>query len=86
MGIFATGQAYEQLLLRLYGSPLPEARDHADMILAELKTVMPSFVARVERSDRGGEWIDYLRKRDEAARRCRAERLGRARAEGGGPW
>ena len=64
MGIFATGQAYEQLLLRLYASPLPEARDYADMILAELKAVMPSFVARVERPDRGGEWIDYLRERD----------------------
>ena len=28
MGIFATGQAYEQLLLRLLASPLPEARDY----------------------------------------------------------
>ena len=60
MGIFASGQAYEQLLLRLYSSPLPEARDYADMILAELKAVMPSFVARVERPDRGGAWISYL--------------------------
>jgi thymidylate synthase ThyX len=69
MGIFATGQAYEQLLLRLYTSPLPEARDYADMILGELKSVMPSFVARVERPDRGGEWIEYLRRREDAARR-----------------
>ena len=75
MGVFATGQAYEQLLLRLYSSPLPEARAYADMILAELKAVMPSFVARVERPDRGGEWIDYLRERDSAARRW-AGRLG----------
>ena len=37
VGIFASGQAYEQLLLRLYASPLPEARDYADMILAELQ-------------------------------------------------
>ena len=28
VGIFATGQAYEQLLLRLFASPLPEARDY----------------------------------------------------------
>jgi thymidylate synthase ThyX len=75
MGIFATGQAYEQLLLRLYSSPLPEARVYADMILGELKSVMPSFVARVERPDRGGEWIDYLRRRDAAAARW-ARRLG----------
>jgi thymidylate synthase ThyX len=75
VGIFASGQAYEQLLLRLYASPLPEARDYADMILAELKTVMPSFVARVERPDRGGEWISYLRSRSDAASRW-AGRLG----------
>jgi len=87
MGIFATGQAYEQLLLRLYTSPLPEACEYADMILGELKSVMPSFVARVERPDRGGEWIHYLREREDAARRW-ASRMGldRARAdEGSGP-
>jgi thymidylate synthase ThyX len=79
MGIFATGQAYEQLLLRLYASPLPEARDYADMILAELKAIMPSFVARVERPERGGEWISYLEARGAAAERW-ARRLGLDRA------
>jgi thymidylate synthase ThyX len=75
MGIFATGQAYEQLLLRLHASPLPEARDYAEMILAELKAVIPSFVARVERPDRGGEWIAYLEERDRASGRL-AARVG----------
>jgi thymidylate synthase ThyX len=79
MGLFATGQAYEQLLLRLYASPLPEARDYADMILRELKAVMPSFVARVERPDRGGEWVSYLEERGAAAERW-AARLGLDRA------
>jgi thymidylate synthase ThyX len=87
MGIFATGQAYEQLLLRLFASPLPEARDYADMILRELKAVMPSFVARVERPDRGGEWVSYLREREAAAERW-AARLGldrQRRAADAGP-
>jgi len=79
VGIFATGQAYEQLLLRLHASPLPEARDYARMILSELKAVMPSFVARVERPDRGGEWIAYLEERERAADRW-AARLGLDRA------
>ncbi|HEY1274107.1 MAG TPA: FAD-dependent thymidylate synthase [Thermoleophilaceae bacterium] len=82
MGMFATGQAYEQLLLRLMASPLPEARDYGHMILSELKAVMPSFVARVERPDRGGEWIDYLEQRERAADRW-AARLGLDRARGG---
>jgi thymidylate synthase ThyX len=80
VGIFASGQAYEQLLLRMMASPLPEARHFASMILEELKKVMPSFVARVERPDRGGEWIAYLEGRREAAER-QVERLGLDRRE-----
>jgi thymidylate synthase ThyX len=75
VGIFASGQAYEQLLLRMLASPLPEARSFASMILEELKKVMPSFVARVDRPDRGGEWIAYLESRREAAERW-VSRLG----------
>ncbi len=65
VGIYASGQAYEQLIMRLLASPLPEARDYGGMILAELKQVMPSFVSRVDRPDRGGEWIAYLERRRE---------------------
>jgi thymidylate synthase ThyX len=66
VGIYASGQAYEQLLLRLMASPLPEAREYGGMILRELQQVMPSFVSRVERPDRGGEWVTYLQRRREA--------------------
>ncbi|HET8975437.1 MAG TPA: FAD-dependent thymidylate synthase [Solirubrobacterales bacterium] len=75
VGIFASGQAYEQMLLRMLASPLPEARAFASQILEELKKVMPSFVARVERPDRGGEWVSYLEQRRDAAERWVA-RLG----------
>ena len=64
MGIYASGQTYEQLILHLLAHPLPEARDYGAMILDAVKAVMPSFVARVERPDRGGEWVSYLRERD----------------------
>ena len=75
MGIYATGQAYEQLILHLLGHPLPEARHYGDLILDAIKAVMPSFVARVERPERGGEWIGYLQRRREAGERW-AARLG----------
>jgi len=65
VGIYASGQAYEQLIMRLLASPLPEARDYGAMILAELQRVMPSFVSRVDRPERGGEWISYLQARRE---------------------
>jgi thymidylate synthase ThyX len=75
MGIFATGQTYEQLILHLLAHPLPEARDAGVGILDAVKAVMPSFVSRVERPDRGGEWVHYLRERDAAAARW-VQRLG----------
>jgi thymidylate synthase ThyX len=84
MGIFATGQTYEQLLLRLFASPLPEARIYGEMILTELKKVIPSFVARVDRPERGGEWIGYLEERRRVAHRW-AARLGLGEARAGEP-
>ncbi|HEV7398944.1 MAG TPA: FAD-dependent thymidylate synthase [Solirubrobacterales bacterium] len=80
VGIYASGQAYEQLLLRLMASPLPEAREYGGMILGELKQVMPSFVSRVERPDRGGEWVSYLEQRREQTEQWVA-RLGLDRRE-----
>jgi thymidylate synthase ThyX len=74
MGIFATGQTYEQLILHLLAHPLPEARSYGQMILEQIKAVMPSFVARVERPERGGEWVSYLETRARAGERW-AERL-----------
>lgn len=75
VGIYASGQAWEQLLLRLMASPLPEARRVGDLILAELGQVIPSFVSRVDRPDRGGEWISFLKDRRERTER-RVARLG----------
>jgi thymidylate synthase ThyX len=75
MGIFATGQTYEQLVLHLLAHPLPEARAYGEMILEELRAVIPSFVSRVERPDRGGEWIGYLESRARAGERW-SRRLG----------
>lgn len=80
MGIFASGQTYEQLILHLLAHPLPEARDYGTMLLGTIQDVMPSFVARVERPDRGGEWIAYLESRARAGRDL-AARLGIERDE-----
>ena len=60
VGIYGTGQAYEQLLLRMRSHPLPEARRYADMMLGELRKVIPSFLQRVDVPERGGEWSAYL--------------------------
>jgi thymidylate synthase ThyX len=80
MGIYATGQTYEQLILHLLGDPLPEARAYGSMILDAIKATMPSFVSRVERPDRGGEWVAYLERRRAATEQWVA-RLGLDRRE-----
>jgi thymidylate synthase ThyX len=72
MGIFASGQTYEQLIMHLLAHPLPEARDYGERLLSEVQAVIPSFVARVPRPDRGGEWIEYLRDRGRAGDRWAA--------------
>jgi thymidylate synthase ThyX len=60
LGIFGSGQAYEALLLRMRANPLPEARSYADLLLHELRQVIPSFLERVDLPDRGGAWSRYL--------------------------
>jgi thymidylate synthase ThyX len=60
IGLYGTGQSYEQLLLRMRAHPLPEARSYADMMLTELRKVIPSFLQRVDVAERGGEWTSYL--------------------------
>ena len=60
VGIYGTGQAYEALLLRMRSHALPEARYYADLMLTELRKVIPSFLERVDREDRGVVWSDYF--------------------------
>lgn len=60
VGIYGSGQAYEALLLRMRAHPLPEARAYADLMLSELRKVIPSFLKRVDLPERGQAWSDYL--------------------------
>ncbi len=60
VGIYGTGQAYEQLLLRMRAHPLQEVRAYADLMLAELRKVIPAFLKRVDVPERGGVWSAYF--------------------------
>ncbi len=80
VGIFASGQSYEQLLLRLRGHGLAEARRVGDLMLDDLRRVIPSFLVRVDRPDRGGVWTEYL-----ASRRAEARAVAEALLVGSTP-
>ena len=60
LGIYGSGQAYEALLLRMRAHPLPEARSYADLMLTELRKVIPSFLRRVDLADRGVAASAYI--------------------------
>jgi thymidylate synthase ThyX len=61
VGIYGTGQSYEALLLRMRAHPLVEVRHTADLMLTELRKVIPAFLTRVDQPERGGRWSAYLR-------------------------
>jgi thymidylate synthase ThyX len=68
VGIYGSGQAYELLLLHMRTHPLPEAQAYAELMLTELRKVIPSFLTRVDRPERGDRWSAYLaERRDETA-------------------
>ncbi len=66
VGIYGTGQSYEALLLRMRAHPLPEAREYPRMMLEELRKVIPSFLQRVDRPERGGAWSGYMARNHES--------------------
>lgn len=60
VGMYGSGQAYESMLLRMRSLDLPEARYYADLMLLELRKVVPSFLKRVDLEDRGIATSEYL--------------------------
>ncbi|MPZ89281.1 MAG: thymidylate synthase [Nitriliruptorales bacterium] len=75
VGIFASGQAYEQMLIRLRGHELAEARQVGDALLIALRQVIPSFLTRVDRPDRGGAWTAHQASTRTATRAVATELL-----------
>lgn len=59
VGIFASGQALESLIMHLLSDELPEAREVGQKILDESRKVLPTFLERADKPDRGGAWIAY---------------------------
>jgi thymidylate synthase ThyX len=60
VGIYGTGQAYEMSLVRMRANPLREVQEYGEMMLGELRKIIPSFLTRVDLEDRGVRWSRYL--------------------------
>lgn len=72
LGIYGSGQAYEMLLLRMRSSAMLETRTYAQLMLQELRKIIPSFVVRIDRADRGVAWSEYLAETEKDTRDCAA--------------
>jgi dTMP kinase len=59
VGIFASGQALESLIMRLMADDSAEARDCGQSILNEARKIMPAFLERADKPERGGANIAY---------------------------
>lgn len=76
LGMFASGQAYENLLLRLRADNLAESHDVAARLLTQLRHVIPSFLTRVDREDRGVRWSTYMAERRNDVRQLAHDLVG----------
>jgi thymidylate synthase ThyX len=83
LGIYGSGQSYEALLLRMRAHPLPEVREYAEAMKAELVKVIPSFLKRLDVPDRGVAWSSYLRETKGATKDLVASYVGSITAEPG---
>ncbi len=59
VGIFASGQALESLIIHLLGDELPEAQDTGQQLLKESRKVLSSFLKRADLPERGGATQGY---------------------------
>jgi dTMP kinase len=59
VGIFASAQAIESLILHLLSDQSAEAREVGEQILTEARKVIPMFLERVDKPERGGALIAY---------------------------
>lgn len=59
VGIFASGQAIENLIMHLLSDELPEARKTGEDMLKQCREVMSTFLERADKPERGGAMVAY---------------------------
>ncbi len=59
VGIYGSGQAIESLIMHLQADELAEARTVGKQILDEARKVIPAFLERADKPERGGAAIAY---------------------------
>ncbi len=60
VGIYGSGQALEHMIMRLRASESDEARNTGTALLAEARKIIPTFLERADKPERGGATTAYL--------------------------
>jgi dTMP kinase len=83
VGIFASGQAYESLVMHLLSDELPEARLTGQKLLDQGREVIPMFLERADKPERGGAAIAYRASTSQAVKELAKEHLPDSHAHTG---
>lgn len=75
VGIFASGQALESLIMHLLSDELVEAQETGQKILEEARKTIPTFLERADKPERGGATIAYRANTRKAVERIAKETL-----------
>lgn len=59
VGIFASGQAMESLIMHLLSDELPEAKETGQGLLEQGRKIIPMYLERADKPERGGAMIAY---------------------------
>jgi dTMP kinase len=75
VGIFASGQAVESLIMHLMSEDLPEAKATGQNILEQARQIIPMFLERADKPERGGATVAYLANTTKAVKRLAQDYL-----------
>lgn len=59
VGIYASGQALESLIMHLLSDEMLESRETGQKLLEEARKVIPTFLERADKPERGGAMVAY---------------------------
>ncbi len=82
VGIFASGQAIESLIMHLISDELPEARETGQDMLKQGRKVIPMYLERADKPDRGGAMIAYRANTAKTMKELANKRLPDSHASG----
>ncbi|MDB5170735.1 MAG: putative thymidylate synthase [Candidatus Saccharibacteria bacterium] len=75
VGVFASGQALESLIMHLLSDDLPEARATGEDLLKQGRAIVPMFLERADKPERGGAAVAYAANTRHAVQKLAKEYL-----------